>query len=703
MTNDVNFSFFHIVSCPQNLQLMSMGRRQWIAEEMESRGRKSGKYTIITGRRSRSTALSGSTTTSRSGSIISTNRSARETPLFAAELVEEPSNYAAVPTDDAVSTNDVIIAVMGPTGTGKSSFINLAAGISKTMVGHNLESCTQEIQTIRCRHPDQNRDVVFVDTPGFDDTTIDDTVTLETIANWLNSTYARHITLSGLLFFHRISDNRMDGTSLRNLRMFQNLCGNDALENVILVTTMWDGVSEEEGSKREEQLRDSYWKPMLNLGSRMVRFHYSATSAWDIVSKFQPAPRSRPLLLQEEMVDRGMQLAETSAGRTLFSWFRDLIEKIKTIIRRFRDQLKEGSPESAPGISTALHEAESELAQAISQSERLKRPRWSFFSPLGQSQPPQHGYKSRQTSLRNSLRTNLSTDTINSQQTGGASLRSQTQIYLNNSVTHLSSSYEIIPSNMIVTTSTATPLSSTYSHIEGTIHPPSPTTLMVIITALKALHLASSAVPLPCLRNSIGSALAVVESIHALKGTQQALNGLAKDVGLFILSISRQAKEGEVPKEMDKAIDDFLKELKEIQVIVKKISEQDLGERYILREEDDRVIRDCQESMKLACQLLGIKFDMINLQFNVQANSRMEKKVELVNEKIENIDEKVERVVEKIVRVDEKVDRVDEKVERVDNKVNAMQCSLHLLSHTLLSAPGLLQHHQASPSKRATT
>ena len=40
----------------------------------------------------------------------------------------------------------------------------------------------------------------------------------------------------------------MAGTLLKNLRMFEELCGKDALKNVILTTTMWD---EETGLAQE--------------------------------------------------------------------------------------------------------------------------------------------------------------------------------------------------------------------------------------------------------------------------------------------------------------------------------------------------------------------------------------------------------------------------------------------------------------------
>jgi hypothetical protein len=47
----------------------------------------------------------------------------------------------------------------------------------------------------------------------------------------------------------------MAGTPLKNLRMFEKLCGKNALRNIILITTMWDEVDEALGLQREKQLR----------------------------------------------------------------------------------------------------------------------------------------------------------------------------------------------------------------------------------------------------------------------------------------------------------------------------------------------------------------------------------------------------------------------------------------------------------------
>jgi len=80
----------------------------------------------------------------------------------------------------------------------------------------------------------------------------------------------------------------MLGTPLKNLRKFKELCGKDGLQKIILVTTMWGEVDEETGSRREEELRERYWKTMITQGSRTARFEgtLDSESAWHILDPF---------------------------------------------------------------------------------------------------------------------------------------------------------------------------------------------------------------------------------------------------------------------------------------------------------------------------------------------------------------------------------------------------------------------------------
>lgn len=70
---------------------------------------------------------------------------------------------------------------------------------------------------------------------------------------------------------------------MRTLRMFKHFCGQDSMKNVVIVTTMWDQVSDE-GSQREKQLMEDggeIFKFLLGRGAAMVRHdgsHESATN-----------------------------------------------------------------------------------------------------------------------------------------------------------------------------------------------------------------------------------------------------------------------------------------------------------------------------------------------------------------------------------------------------------------------------------------
>jgi hypothetical protein len=147
--------------------------------------------------------------------------------------------------------------------------------------------------------------------------------------------YQRDIKLAGILYFHRITDNRVAGTPLKNLRMFEKLCGKHMLGNIILTTTMWDRIDEDTGKEREKELRGQYWKSMIKLGSTTVRYRNTKDSAWEILDKVLQSGHNRhAVLLQKEMVDVKRQLSETDAGRTLYT-------ELELLVKRRQDALDE--------------------------------------------------------------------------------------------------------------------------------------------------------------------------------------------------------------------------------------------------------------------------------------------------------------------------------------------------------------------------
>lgn len=96
--------------------------------------------------------------------------------------------------------------------------------------------------------------------------------------------------LTGVLFLHRITDNRTPGVSTADVSpgVFQMLCGAGGLTNVVLVTTMGDKVEEAVLIKRVADLQDNFWKTMITHGSRVDHsYRYSSKSARGILSKFE--------------------------------------------------------------------------------------------------------------------------------------------------------------------------------------------------------------------------------------------------------------------------------------------------------------------------------------------------------------------------------------------------------------------------------
>jgi hypothetical protein len=117
--------------------------------------------------------------------------------------------------------------------------------------------------------------------------------------------------------------------------MFRHLCGTDALTNVILTTTNWDRVSDELGSRREAQLMSVFWKPMIDHGSQVARFHpLTYESAWDIIDRVDTNPNRPALTVQREMVDEGKRLHETAAFRFLVQWWDQAVEKVKEMLKK---------------------------------------------------------------------------------------------------------------------------------------------------------------------------------------------------------------------------------------------------------------------------------------------------------------------------------------------------------------------------------
>ena len=169
----------------------------------------------------------------------------------------------------------------------------------------------------------------------------------------------------------------MGGSPHRNLRMFGELCGDQAVRKVVLVTTMWDKgkIDPQTHIRREKELFENYWKTMIRHGASTARFLNSADSAWAVIDPILKKHETEVLLLQEELVDLKRALSETQAGRTLYSDLNRLLVEQRNTVRSLAERAREqNNPQLAQKLETELKRIQKDLDKTFDEIKRLKIP-----------------------------------------------------------------------------------------------------------------------------------------------------------------------------------------------------------------------------------------------------------------------------------------------------------------------------------------
>ena len=148
--------------------------------------------------------------------------------------------------------------------------------------------------------------------------------------------YREGSTLAGVIYILRIFDDRFGGITGRNFDLLCKLCGESALKNIIIVTNMWTGGSQDINEAREEELSSQIFKPALKMGAQMVRHHSSVQSAHKIVRRFF---ENRPLVLQiqRELVDERKDFMDTAVGKDIE--FGGQIDRHRAELEKLREEM----------------------------------------------------------------------------------------------------------------------------------------------------------------------------------------------------------------------------------------------------------------------------------------------------------------------------------------------------------------------------
>ncbi|KAG8778135.1 hypothetical protein FRC16_003949 [Serendipita sp. 398] len=286
-----------------------------------------------------------------------------------------------------ITRDDKIIIIMGPTGVGKSTvslipsrrriiflttlqFIDYATGRNGQGIGHTLKSSTQGIVVRKTVVGGQS--IAFVDTPGFDDTVRSDYEILGVIAEFFISVHKDGLQMEKIFYLHRISDNRVSGTPLRNLELFASMCGNIAMPTVTIVTTMWSLVTGNLGQQRMASLCATFWKTMADGGCDIVQFEDSVDSAHEIA--LRPKPDPKRTLLTQELIDKGKRLNATEAGIMLSRQLERLIAEEKEASLRLEQLSRQQmNPAAKRALEYELNVMKESIEEKASELGKLNR------------------------------------------------------------------------------------------------------------------------------------------------------------------------------------------------------------------------------------------------------------------------------------------------------------------------------------------
>jgi hypothetical protein len=180
--------------------------------------------------------------------------------------------------------------------------------------------------------------------------------------------YQQGMRLAGILYLHRISDNRVTGAAMKNFSLLRKLCGIEAAPWVTLVTSMWDLLDTGTKDFQEAVLREStlistndFWGGLWQQGCQVKRWHLDDSSALSIVNDtIAWCDRNGPAIfqIQKELIDEGRPLHQTSAGRELSGGYDAAEKRLLGEIQSFQESPRDSNPELTSPTSDLRKEIE---------------------------------------------------------------------------------------------------------------------------------------------------------------------------------------------------------------------------------------------------------------------------------------------------------------------------------------------------------
>ncbi|KAF3139453.1 hypothetical protein TWF594_006743 [Orbilia oligospora] len=256
------------------------------------------------------------------------------------------------------------ILVMGPTGAGKSTFIDnaMSPGDPTPKVGHGLESQTAEIQEYTIGEIINNFEVILVDTPGFNDTENGDSLAFGQISGWLEQ-YPH--PLPGVIYIYSIQTEKGTNSFVREEFTSEDpiqWAATDGSENEAsegVGGEVREEISEEAGETAREMARENARENAREIIKEVLRNKLKKTR------------------FQQQVFNEGREAGGTSACLAVVGHLAKIgadADDEEKHMKATAEELKESDPEK----SAYCHE---QAEHARSQKENIQK-QWTILASL---------------------------------------------------------------------------------------------------------------------------------------------------------------------------------------------------------------------------------------------------------------------------------------------------------------------------------
>ncbi|KAK4200749.1 P-loop containing nucleoside triphosphate hydrolase protein [Triangularia verruculosa] len=209
----------------------------------------------------------------------------------------------------------VRIAVIGPTGAGKTTFVSRVTGNTDLEIDDGVDSVTQDAVSVSCTI--DGRQVTLIDTPGFDDPGKgrSDVDILRLVSKHLMDRHGRDTKLNGVVLLQLVSNARVGASEAFRTRLFKMMIGEESYDRVVIGGTHAKDHKEGQNRVDKRTARPDIWGGMVKRGARALPYRDNQKEALRIVRWLMECD-AKHIKLQEELAS-GKTLEETAAGKEI--------------------------------------------------------------------------------------------------------------------------------------------------------------------------------------------------------------------------------------------------------------------------------------------------------------------------------------------------------------------------------------------------